>query len=258
MNLMHSQIQWIANAHKTIFDKLAQRHSIIWPISYLKKLYRPIQLTNNFSVQIWQGWWSAVRYLPSLISLFKNNKSAMPLDRTSLVLPIHRCKFIWYGEQGFSFLAFSLLVSGSYLDLHSVAHVDGNGVAAVHSGVKSRAGLRRCFDVTLWPSQIDLAGHCESKPMKAVWTNIHNNKAAYLVLDSSTSTMWASECACAHHVDAELSSNWTEQEVWSGPQEGMFTLDLKWTWLNVTVPHCFVFHVRFNFVISPILTMTFW
>lgn len=60
-----------------------------------------------------------------------------------------------------SFLAFTLLVSESYLDLHTVAHVDGDGVAAVHSGVKGGAGLWRCFDVTFWPSHIELAGHCQ-------------------------------------------------------------------------------------------------
>ena len=39
----------------------------------------------------------------------------------------------------------------SYLDLHSVAHVDGDDVAAVHSGVESRAGLWWSLYVTFWP-----------------------------------------------------------------------------------------------------------
>lgn len=52
-------------------------------------------------------------------------------------------------------------VCSSYLDLHSVAHVDSDDVAAVDGGVKGGAGLRWSFDVALWSSQVQLTGNCK-------------------------------------------------------------------------------------------------
>lgn len=45
----------------------------------------------------------------------------------------------------------------SYLDLHSVAHVDGDDVATVHSGMEGRGGLWWSLDVTFRPGQVELA-----------------------------------------------------------------------------------------------------
>lgn len=53
--------------------------------------------------------------------------------------------------------------SGSYLDLHSIAHIDSDGVAAVQGGVKSRAGLRWSLDIAFGPGQVQLARNCRDK-----------------------------------------------------------------------------------------------
>lgn len=71
---------------------------------------------------------------------------------------------------------------GSYLDLDSVARVDGDGVAAVRGGVEGGALEGRGLDVALRPSQVHLAGNCRDWEEQATAEERQRNTT----LESST------------------------------------------------------------------------
>lgn len=51
-------------------------------------------------------------------------------------------------------------MSASYLNLHSIAHVDGDVIAAVCCGGERRDGLRQSLDEAMRPAEVDMAGRC--------------------------------------------------------------------------------------------------
>lgn len=104
---------------------------------------------------------------------------------------------------------FIICQSGSYLDLHSVAHVDSDGVAAVHSGVKGRAGLWWSLNVPFRTSQVQLAGHCGDKKHRSKHAGISRVELNRFISYSVQET-WAN--ACAHHVmsGSKNKTSWQE------------------------------------------------